>query len=282
MAMSLLLFFLPLSSQLHAADIQVGTPTHAGTDTFTITPTGKEPVPITVTIDEDDLPMTRKEKAAAVAAAINLEFSAKPELGVVATVNAGGNIELQGATGLAGKATTGETDKFSFNDRSPTDGPVLSQIDLHLKETFASLAGIDSGGNPATYTAGFEFSSPSLGDIALSTTLGFSDLTTPTLNGLLQQEFDIFQNQLMAQAPSLVSGLSLNLSEGAIVFQPVGFFTSASVENGTTDLALASTLSISSVPDSSSTIVMLATSLVFLGFAQRRIASGAIVARSSR
>jgi hypothetical protein len=74
---------------------------------------------------------------------------------------------------------------------------------------------------------------------------------------LFQAEFDIFNSQLQAQAPSFGGTLILDLSNSSIdLFLPMTT-TDASVTNGTTDVPLISTMLISSgsVPKPSSGVM---------------------------
>ena len=240
-----------MTASLRAGTINPGTPTADGTDTFTITLLNGKVVTVPVDVTKG---MPRADKAAAIQQAI-------VDAGVDASVLATGSVSVPQAKGISGKATSGETDTFALL-LLPTDGSAFAQVDLHLRSTATALAGIDGDGNASTFTAGFEFVSPTLGDIALFASLGFADLITPTLAGVLQQEFDLLQAQLAAQAPSLLGGLSLDLAAGAIVFQPTGAFTSASVTSGTTDIGLVSTMSISLVPEPP-TLAMTGIALAF-------------------
>jgi hypothetical protein len=263
------LLYLLLCVQLQAGTIIPGVPTRDGNDVITVTIKGKEPVKLTIPVTQDQTEKSKKDRI--VEALQDAVDKNGVSLGLTPSVGAGGAIFVDAdIIQIIGETDTGETDTAKLENRSPADGPVLAGIDLHLRDSFTSLAGADGSGTAASYTAGFEFIGPTFGSIILSISFGFSDLATPTLNGLLQHEFGLLQNQLLAQAPSLLSSLSLDLPNSAILFGPPGFFTSASVTNGTTDVALSSTYSISNissnVPDCSSSFPMLAASLLLLGW----------------
>lgn len=251
---------LSLSLSLHAGTIFPSTPTHNGKDTFVLRfKTVTKTVVVNVTKG-----MTKLEKAMA----IQLQMK---NMGIAAFVTPGGNVRVPNTNSIKWLSGSGER-KDSVGEPGLIPGRSgRAKIDLHDQPTYMDLAGVDSDGNAASYTAGFDFSSPSLGNISLSTSLGFSNLTTPTLTGLLQQEFGLLLSQLQIQAPSLASSLALNLSDDAIVFQPSGIFTNLSATNGTTDIALVASLHEStSVPEPSSLLMMGSGLLIGMGWYARK------------
>jgi hypothetical protein len=224
--------------------ITPGTPTKDGTDTITVTLANGTVKVAKVAVTEG---MTRELKADAIQSALN-------DVGVNSSVTATFGVNVAGTPTITIAATSGETDAVSLL-LTPGDKS-YAQTDLHFASGFGALAGVNADGGAATYTAGFDFSSPGLGEISLLAALGYGDLVTPTLPGVLQQQFNVMLGQLQAQAPSLAGALSLDMPNGAIVFQPAGAITSESATSGTTDVGLTSTLSVTVVPEAGGVVVL--------------------------
>jgi len=135
-----------------------------------------------------------------------------------------------------------------------------------------TLTGVDSLGNPSSFTAGFELSSAALGDIAISTSTSASVFAgTPTISGVLQLEYNNLCSQLQIKAPSLAGDLSLDLSNSQMLFAMPQGLTLAGVTGGTTD-AGGTSGETWSVPEPSSLALLLGTGLLTLRRLRRQAA----------
>jgi hypothetical protein len=243
----------PLLAQGRDMTIVPGTPTEDGEDVIRVK---LEDGSVRTAIVRVTAGMTKGEKALAIQLALNAK-------GITASVTAQENVSVADATEIVfTRVTSGETDAVAAADLIPGDGTALASIDLHLEPGFATLAGTDAGGLGAFYTAGFSATTTSFGAISLVSSFGFTDLTTPTLPGVLQQHFDTFLGQLQTQAPAMAGDLFLDLAADRILFLPSGGVTSLSATNGTTDRALSSTLGVSSSIPEPATVGLVGVGLV--------------------
>lgn len=187
--------------------------------------------------------------------------------GITATEGALGLISAVRVTGIVSRIDTdsGQTDTIA--DLGTDIGPILATIGLG-----GPLSGLDSLGNPSSFTGGYVLMSATLGHIMVSTTLSASDFAGgPTISAVLQQEYAHLSSQLQVQAPSLVGGLSLDLANSQIVLAMPGGLTLAAVTSGTTDLSGTSNETWTAVPEPSTIVLIFgATALLPMLRSQRR------------
>jgi hypothetical protein len=115
-----------------------------------------------------------------------------------------------------------------------------------------ALTGLTQTGTTSTFQASLGFSLASL-DVLAASNIPFSNLTSPTPNGLLTDTF----TQLRSNLPLIFqSSLSLDLSAHAINFNFPNNATNAFVSSFTNDLTTQATVSLSEIPEPSGFILM--------------------------
>jgi hypothetical protein len=147
------------------------------------------------------------------------------------------------------KLGMGPTFADAFNPRFASLGYAVVAGNTHL-------AGRDDDGNASTYTAGFEIHDPAHGNVSLLADVGFAQLTSPTVAGLLTTEFNLLNAQLAAEAPALVGDLKLDLTRNLLDFSLPSTTIDASVTNGNTDVSLVTNATLSAVPEPSSLLLV--------------------------
>ena len=213
-------------------------------------------------------PTSPAAKAAAIAAAFTAPAVGVPAADVVVS---GASVNFLGySTPKVVRSNTSETDTLAmgFVPTDPT-GPYLASLGYQLDTGYAALSGIDSDGLEATYTAGFGFTDPVDGSVALSANVDFSQLASPKIATLLTSEFNLLDTQLIAQAPELAGDLTLNLADNTIDLAIPASALSGSVTIGSTDNALVTSGSLTAVPEPPTWAMML-LGLAGLGFAASR------------
>ena len=250
-------------------------PTMAGTDTITFFDAAGTRHTVQVPVAQIDVG-NQGAKAADIAFAIN---SAQPGS---ATVNAAGVVVVNAGHMGLWTDRTGETSNdvfFITPPTTPSSPTAIGGVDVEMAPGHPTLAGTNASGGAASYTAGISFKDSSIGMINLSSNLSFPQLTTPTFDGLVTQEFATFQSQLSATAPSLIGDLSLNLSALTISFQfPQQGISDVTLTSGTTDVSLFSTFSVTTVPEPSSVVLGGIALLTALGLWWRRRPSANVLA----
>jgi len=162
---------------------------------------------------------------------------------IIRELNANGITATEGVLGLTtGVRVSGTVNEIVSDKGGETDtladagvgiGPVLAATGLG-----GTMAGLDSLGDPSSFTAGFDLSSAALGDVAISATVYASQFVgTPTVREVLQQEYNNLSSQLEIYAPSLAGDLSLDLPDSQILFAMPAGLTLAEVTGGTTDVS---------------------------------------------
>jgi hypothetical protein len=145
---------------------------------------------------------------------------------------------------------TGQYVKYSSLD------PISSVFAYALAAGSSSLSGLDGFDNEAIYTAGVGFTDPVVGDINVSSSFLFSDLLDQTIDGVLNQIFDDLSSELTSLAPSIVDNLNLDIASREIDFLYPSIASDGFVEIGTTDTELVGTLSLTSIPEPSTVMLL--------------------------
>jgi PEP-CTERM motif-containing protein len=183
----------------------------------------------------------------------------------------GTEVRLIGFQMLASKVGSGEVSSFTYgtNFSDPT-GPTVAALGFELASGSTSLSGVDSMGAVADYRAGFTFDDPIYGAINLSADLTFNELSSPTIAGLLNDEYTLLSSELSVQAPSRTDLLSIDNSADAIELTfPLGV-TNGSVTDGSTDVSVLSGAGVVAVVPEPSTWCLLMFGLAGLSLAQWR------------
>lgn len=250
-----------------AGTITAGTPSDTGTDTFTIhDQLTHQNITFSITIgpfwftpggggSPGQDPGANKAtliKNAAIAAGV-------PPADVV--VN-GNTVTFLGYTVTGSTIGTGETSTIAMAE------PTTGAMDFEFASGYASLGGTDADMNAATYTMGLSFDDTTYGDVNVSSTIGYSSLTTPTVSGLLSQEYQNLEGSLDGVSPSLATQLSLDLPNDSIDFTFPSDATEGSVTVGTTDVSLDSTEALTPEPSS---LLLLALPLVLMAWMKARM-----------
>jgi hypothetical protein len=246
-AISIALALAFLGGRCPAGTITPGTPAKSGVDTFSVQDQLTGTVyTITVVITGPPFP-TPAQKAAAIGAGfVTAGIPAKD------VIVSGSTVKLLGFITLAGTSSAAEASALAYGlTTSDPTGPRIAILDYHLGSGSTSLSGVDASGAAATYNASLTFTDSVAGSVSLSSSLTFSQLAAPTVAALLQAEFNSLESQLLAQAPSLAGRLVLDLPNSSIDMLFPGTTTDGSVTNGTTDVSLISTESISGIPEPS-------------------------------
>ncbi|MFZ1136716.1 MAG: PEP-CTERM sorting domain-containing protein [Candidatus Korobacteraceae bacterium] len=136
------------------------------------------------------------------------------------------------------------------------NGPYCASLGYDLNQGYFALTGLNGDGMPANYTAGFGLVDSVYGNINLSTSVDFSDLSAPTIVALLTAEYNALDAQLLAQAPGLAGDLVLNLNNDTIDFAFPSTELDGSVTSGNTDLGLTATGSLEATPEPSSLLLV--------------------------
>jgi hypothetical protein len=241
-----------------AAEITVGAPALVGTDTYVIhdATSGNDitiKVRITSAIITATDPVAAKQSQiiqAALAAGVGTSdvFASAP-----------GKVKLIGYSRVSQNITSGEATVLAYgNSFSDLTGPSVAALDYEFQPGFTTLSGLDANGGTATYTAGFSFTDSVVGNVALSSTLSYAQLTTPSIAGLLTQEFNILDGELLTQAPGLAGILSLDLPNSSIDINFPTTVSDATVTNSAFDVALVETGNIGTVPEPPSWSIVVA------------------------
>lgn len=115
-----------------------------------------------------------------------------------------------------------------------TDGqkPAKGKADGSLNPDQLKLSGVDSSGNPSTFSTSIGFLTP-LDDISINSFLSFSEIGGSSIDDWLSSIF----NDLKTQLPiSYQPNLSLDLTTDEITFQFPENAITGFIENGTTDI----------------------------------------------
>jgi hypothetical protein len=243
-----------LGSAAFAGMITPGAPAAPGTDTFTFTEQGTGKI-IVVTVV-----ITPAIVAAALAAGV------KP-----ADVFAvGGDVKLLGYDSIAGVIGSKESSTLVYGATfSDPTGPALASLGYQFAPGSTTLGGLDPNGGEATYTAGFSFTDSIAGLVSLTSTLSFSQLSNPTLDGLLTAQFNAMQGQLSAYGPAFAGFLSLDLAKSSIDLRFPSTVLDGSVTTDSKDISIFETQSIASAPEPSG-VVLVTAGLAGLGWWRRR------------
>lgn len=247
---------LALGATMGASTIGMGAPVRPGTVTVTIDIGGFfvfNPVAVQVPLIGNE---TAPIKAAKVKSAVDAALKAAGLPASTAPTPTSINTGSANVTDV-NAGTTGETDTL-------TGGTVYgrAQWPWELLPGFSSLSGVNPTGGSATYATAFTLTDSALGVISLASFLNASQLTSLSLNGFLQQQFNILDAQLVAQAPSLSGDLVLDLADRMIIFNPPATALDMSLTNGTTDIALESGVQIQPAPEPICLPVLLVSTLV--------------------
>jgi hypothetical protein len=255
-----------------AAVITPGAPAFPGIDTFTVRDqlTGNPiviNVPITPAIVASVNPAAAKQSAI-VAAALAAGIPAKD------VFTNGGDVKLLGYAPVGGVIRSGEFAVLAYGTSfSDPNGPTLATLAYGFEPDYTALAGLNATGGMASYSAGFSFTDPTDGTVTLSSLLSFSQLNPPTVGGLLTAEYDTFEAQLLAQAPSLAGILSLDLADELIQIQFPSTAFDGSVTTNVTDVSLVESQSIVGAPEPSGVVLLPAGIMVWWWRQRKRVDS---------
>jgi hypothetical protein len=247
-----------------AGIITPGTPTRAGTDTFTVyDPIAHTSIVITVNITPAIVasidPVAAKE-AAIVDAAVHTPGISTSEVFAV-----GPDVKLLGFLSLSSVIGSGEEGALFYGTNfSDPSGPALASLGYSFEPGFTAISGLDPSGDPATYTVGLSFTDSTAGLVSLSSTLDYSQLSSPTISGLLTAEFAALDAQLIAEAPSLAGIMSLDLADDSILFNFPSTVRFATVSTYSNDISLLETQSIGAAVPEPSALLLLPAALAFL------------------
>jgi hypothetical protein len=183
----------------------------------------------------------------------------------------GGDVKLLGYSKLGSVIGSGELSVLAYGGSfSDPTGPSVATLGYGFEPGDTALSGLDANGGAAIYTAGFSFTDAA-GTVSLNSSLTFSQLSTPTVDGLLTAEYNTFEAQLLAQAPSLAGILSLDLADASIQLDFPSTVLDGTVTTDVTDVSLVENQSIGASPEPSG-VVLLPAGLMFLWWRRRRLA----------
>jgi hypothetical protein len=200
-----------------------------------------------------------REPAGKVTDLRNALFLARDELRnkgvtVVGPDLANATLTIHGANGVH-KFDDNTGEKENFWGPKPKEG----RMSFHVPDDSAP-AGIDWDGLESQFQASLGFD-----DVLVDVSLNFSDLSGNTINDLLT---DIYNGLLAGLPVAYAPNLSLDLSNGAIMFMfPIGV-SQGFVENFTSDVNVLSGLSLEVLPEPSM-LSLLAISAVGFGYMRR-------------